>query len=109
MDALKNFTSDRWYKMVIAVSVFFLFVSLVVPLQVVPNAAVILMSFGGFVFGIGEWINHPKRASLFNAGGGTIGTATRYSREWHPGGIFLDAAGIALFAWGCYILIATLS
>jgi len=107
-ELLKNLALDRWYKVLIVASFALLVLSLTTPVLVIPNAALALMSLGGFLFGIGEWINHPKRVQVQTGYGGLM-KWTSFARIWHPGGIALDIGGAASFIWGAYIAVATLS
>ena len=61
---LKNLVLDYWYKMLILVSVILLITSLTVPLQVIPNGSLALMSVGGFLIGMGELVNHPYQEAV---------------------------------------------
>lgn len=95
---------DRWYVMLLIVSVFFLFVGLTMPLQVVPNAALIAISFGGFLAGLGEVINHPRRLYVGMVVGRAATVKTRERRP-HPGGIALVAVGIAFALLGAVLIV----
>ncbi|KAB2910263.1 MAG: hypothetical protein F9K29_25230 [Hyphomicrobiaceae bacterium] len=92
---LDNFQITTWYKAVIAASVLVLIAALAAGR---PNVA--MVALGGFLFGIGQWINHPKRIGF--APGYKI---TKTSREASAPGLFLEGVGILLIAWGAYRLL----
>jgi len=60
----KNLTLEYWYKMLILMSFVLLVVSLIFPIQMIPNGALALLSLGGFFIGTGEWINHPYQEAV---------------------------------------------
>jgi len=89
---LKNLTLDYWYKMLIPICVGLFVLSLTVPLQVIPNGALMLISIGGFLIGTGEWINHPYQEWVHPS---MTRKYISYSRKTCTGGLFL-AAGLAV-------------
>lgn len=98
IDSIRNFTIDRWYKLLALVSAGLLVVSLTVPLQV-PNKPVVLIALGGFLFGLGQWINHPLQEQI---GGGF--KISGYPRRSHPGGVITEIVGTVLAACGIWLL-----
>jgi len=96
--ALKNFALDYWYKLMILISFILMLVALLVPIQAIPNIALLLMSFGGVVAGMGEWVNHPLQTRL--APGVKI---TSYNRRNCTGGVLAVIAGVLCFLGGVWI------
>ncbi|MCL2656859.1 MAG: hypothetical protein FWD62_05445 [Betaproteobacteria bacterium] len=106
VELLKNLKLDHWYKMLLLACFGLLVLSLTVPLQVIPNAVLMLMSLGGFLVGMGEWINHPYHAR-FNPVFGVVIEGRLHKP--HVGGIALDVVGAVFVAWGLWKLIVALS
>jgi len=99
---LKNLSLDSWYKMLILLSVILLITSLTVPIQVLPNGALALMAIGGFLIGMGEWINHPYREY--------VDPYLRYKVSGHPrspcvGGVVADILGVLSFIAGLVVAV----
>jgi len=93
---------EHWYQMVIAASFALLVISLVVPLQGVPNAAVQLLALAGMCIGTGEWINHPLQTS--------VDPHLRYKIWGYPRhatalGVSFDLAGALLFMLGVRLIV----
>jgi len=104
LSVLKALIVDRWYIMLLIVSVFFLFIGLTMPVQVIPNAALVAISFGGFLAGLGEVINHPRRlyvGMMFDR----LATVKTRERRAHRGGIALVVAGIAFALLGVALIV----
>ncbi len=105
-EILKNLSLEYWYKMLI-LACFGLFVlSITVPLQGIPNAALALISMGGFFIGMGEWINHPYRERIHLERNIKI---FGHPRSPKFGGLALDVVGAIAVIWGAWKLIRALS
>ncbi|WP_186137940.1 hypothetical protein [Burkholderia gladioli] len=96
-DFLKNFALDYWYKMLIAASIFFMVIALTVKIYAVPNAALFLLATGGFLIGMGEWVNHPYQERINLDHGFKV---TGHPRRPRIGGVTLDFVGAILLAIG---------
>jgi hypothetical protein len=96
---LQALVVDSWYKAIIVVSVVFLLVAITVDLKGVENRTVMLLSFGAFFVGIGEWINHPLQVRV-------IPGAKITSHNRLPGllGSLFDVLGFLLVCLGVYPL-----
>jgi|SRR5580704_11137816 hypothetical protein len=58
-DILKDFPLTAWYKVILAIAAPCLFIVLA------TSRDTLAIFFGGWcLFGIGQWINHPKRISI---------------------------------------------
>jgi hypothetical protein len=79
VDTLKNFQITAWYKVIVAIGAACLFIVLG------QQRDTLAIFFGGWcLFGVGEWINHPKR--VYPKGGALV---TDVSRDaWWLGWIF---------------------
>jgi hypothetical protein len=104
---LSKLTLDYWYKviMVVCVVVFLLAgVGILKAFPVPPTAAI---SAGGFFVGLGEWINHPLQTTIMHATayqpGGVL---TGHPRSNKTIGVAFVALGVALVAWGAYLIVA---
>jgi hypothetical protein len=98
LEGLKNFAVDYWYKLLALVSVVVLVLGLTVPLQV-PNRPVVLIAIGGFLFGLGQWINHPYQERV-----GPGFKIHGHPRVNHPGGVLTEIVGMGLVGWGVWRL-----
>lgn len=96
---LKNFAIDYWYKMLIVVSFAFMVIALTLKIYAIPNAALFLLAFGGFLIGMGEWVNHPyqERINLDYSF-----KVTGHPRRPKLGGIALDIFGSVVLAFGMF-------
>jgi hypothetical protein len=101
LEGLKNFAVDYWYKLLALVSVAVLVLGLTVPLQV-PNKPVVLIALGGFLFGLGQWINHPYQEQI-----GVGFKISGHPRKNHLGGVLTEIVGAALVVWGVWLLTTT--
>ncbi|WP_186269993.1 hypothetical protein [Burkholderia gladioli] len=105
-DFLKNFALDYWYKMLIAASLVFMVIALTVKIYAIPNAALFLLATGGFLIGMGEWVNHPYQEALSPDRSFKI---TGHLRRPKVGGLALDAVGALLLVAGAVkVLLATI-
>lgn len=93
---------EHWYKMLIAASFALLVISLTLPLQGVPNAAVQLFSLAGMCIGTGEWINHPLQTAV---DWHMRYTLTGYPRKASLAGVLFDVAGALLLGFGAWVLL----
>jgi len=96
---MKSLALDHWYKVVIWIGVAAMGLSLTIPLQV-PNLAVLLMGAGAFIFGIGQWINHPLQTRM--AG---VYKLSSHNRLTSAGGIVAEVVGLAILSAGIYVLL----
>lgn len=101
MDALSNllktFTIDYWYKMLLIASLAFMVISLTMKIYAIPNNVLFLLAFGGFLIGMGEWINRPYQERI------NLDYSYKISgrpRRPKVGGIALDLVGAALVVIG---------
>jgi hypothetical protein len=99
MQAVKRFVASHWYKATVVLSAPPFLLALTLPLNM-GNRAIAMIAAGIFLFGIGEWINHPP--------------ATQYAfdhRTSHQprvasfGGILMDLLGLYLLMWGLVMML----
>jgi len=104
---LSKLALDYWYQvlMVVCVVIFLLAGAGILKAFPVPPTAAI--SAGGFFIGLGEWINHPLQTAIMRATayqpGGVI---TGHPRSNKFIGVAFVALGVALVAWGGYLIVA---
>ena len=89
---------DHWSKGVAAA-----FAALSLASVAISNQYIFITSLGGFLFGIGEWINHPHQTSI-------VSPAASGYPGWLKGdgclrrnsfyGVFIAALGAILFCFG---------
>lgn len=95
---LKSLQITNWYKAVIAISAPILFLAIAKDKDIVA-----IISCGTLVFGIGEWINHPKSFEHRAAPAlGRFVLITDYPWKPKPFGIVLDLVGLVLIGYGLY-------
>lgn len=83
-DVLKNFPITTWYKVVLGIAAPCLFIVLW------QDRDTLAIFFGGWcLFGVGQWINHPKR--VYKKGDALV---TDVSRDASWLGWILEIAGI---------------
>jgi len=104
-DLLKNISLDYWYKLMIVIGLFFLTISLTVPVQMISNAALALMALGTMLVGIGEWVNHPFQSAI-NLGLGI--EINHHNRRNHPGGVVTVIVGLVVFIAGAVVAFMSL-
>ena len=92
---LNGIDFDRWYVVVIVISLVVL-LACVVARQ--PTYS--LIAVGVLLFGIGELIQHPMRQALIPRG-----IITNRTRQWSVFGTLWNIAGIAAAARGVYLLL----
>ena len=79
-----------WYHVLIAASIFFLFLSLTIPFVGIDNSMVQKLSLGTFFIGLGEWKNHPIQTRYIPNGD----IATSYPRNNSISGWVLNIIGL---------------
>ena len=95
---LKSLQITNWYKAVIAISAPILFLAIAKDKDIVA-----IISCGTLVFGIGEWINHPKSVEHRPAPAlGRFVLITDY--PWKPKllGVVFDLAAVILVGYGLF-------
>jgi hypothetical protein len=96
---LKDFPITAWYKALLAIAAACLIIVLA------TQRFDLVIFFGGWVlFGIGEWINHPKRVSLQKTQAGQA-KVTDVSREASWSGRIFEIAGVLLILLGIAAII----
>lgn len=93
---LSKLKLDQYYKVILVVSAFTLFLSLKSPLMV-SNDLVSIISVGFLLIGIGEWINHPAETTVTSLCKITVRNRTNTKI-----GTVLDLIGIAVIGFGIY-------
>jgi hypothetical protein len=100
---LSKLALDYWYQVLMVVSIVVFLLSAAGVLKALPTVPTLLISFGGFWIGLGEWVNHPLQTKVYPGNAyypGLIGTG-------HPrspnaiGNLFLFL-GFVLVAAGIY-------
>lgn len=92
---------DEWYKAAIAAGAV-----IAVPAVTTGNTPAFLCGVGLVLFGVGEFINHPRRSQLLgNEFGDVVGTRTSRARDPRLFGYALDVGGLALLVYGISLLI----
>jgi len=104
---LSRLTLDYWYQvlMVVCVLVFLLGgAGILKEFPVAPTAAI---SAGGFFVGLGEWINHPLQTTIRHKTIYQPGCViTGHPRNNKITGVAFAALGVALVAYGVYLIVA---
>ncbi len=95
MDLLKNFTPDTWYKLFIYAALLALITSLITEIKSININGIRLISLGCFLFGIGEWINHPLHLDER-----TNGILSYRDRKLCFLGVIFDSIGIIIIITG---------
>lgn len=96
---ITDWSSDRWYIAVVIAGGVLAAAGAASPVGEDLKRALVLVGVGGFLFGVGEWIQHPRRERI-----GPSFKLTGFPRQMHPGGLLLDIAGIALLCRGLWLL-----
>ncbi len=94
---LSKLKLDQYYKVILAVAAFTLFLSLKFPLMV-SNDLVSTISVGFLLIGIGEWINHPAETTVTSQYRITV--RNRVNTKL---GTVLDFIGVVVIGVGIYI------
>lgn len=101
MDILKELKIDDWYKIFIIVGSAALIAGLTVQLTI-DSTIVVVFSLAAISIGLGEWINHPIRTSIYPPGQ-ILPTYTKiesYKRKPSLLGILFDIGGGVLCVVG---------
>lgn len=104
---LSKLALDHWYQVLMVVGIVVFILAGMGVLKAFPVAPTALISLGGFLVGVGEWINHPLQTALMPATarfpGGVI---TGHPRSPKVIGVAFDILGLALIGIGFYKLLA---
>ncbi|TOE56360.1 hypothetical protein CGJ40_23265 [Vibrio parahaemolyticus] len=95
---LSTLKLDQYYKVILVVSAFALFLSLKCPLMV-SNDVVSTISVGFLLIGIGEWINHPAETTITPQYRITVRNRTNTKI-----GTVLDLIGLAVIGVGVFYI-----
>lgn len=102
---LSKVALDHWYQVLMVAGLAVFLANGAGLLKAYPAGPVGLVSLGCFFFGMGEWMNHPRRTELHPA---TLHRpafkVTRFPRNPGAAGVAVDALGIALIVYGVYRL-----
>lgn len=96
MESLSKWDLQHWWKLLAAAGA--LMAASSAPAIFVPG---VLMGLGLLFVGIGEWINHPIQ---MKRSGGVI--TESYPWRFSVTGVVFDTAGIGLFCFGLFRLLA---
>src|SRR5262249_19255567 len=97
-DVIKNLQITTWYKAVVAVMGPAFLIALVA-----QRDGLAMLFAGGFLFGVGGWINHPKKEIEIRPMAGQWAKVTDVPRRANWFGTLLQLIGIALMAYGTYL------
>jgi hypothetical protein len=100
MQKVRQLVVNHWYKAITITSAPPFLLALSLPLNI-SNRAIAMIAAGIFLFGVGEWINHPPPMQY----------AFDYQMSRQPrvasfGGILMDLLGLYLLMWGMVMLLA---
>jgi hypothetical protein len=97
--AVKRLVANYWYKAIVVLSAPPFLLALTLPLNM-NNRSIAMIAAGIFLFGVGEWINHPPRPAY--AFDHPTSNATRVASM---GGLLMDLLGLYLLTWGIVMLL----
>jgi len=97
---LAEFISEYWYKMVMLIGFVLLVIGLTMPIQAIPNIALVLIALGTFLIGLGEWLNHPHRVRFNPHLHFQIHVR---SRKNSLGGVLTVISGVAVVGFGIVV------
>lgn len=98
---LAKLSLDYWYKVLIVAGAFVFLLNGGGLLPAYPTGATAMLSAGVFLWGIGEWINHPYQEVLtLDPYGRPTGKISGYRRNPKIIGIAFDIAGFLLIGFG---------
>jgi hypothetical protein len=101
---LKSFALDTWYKALMYAGALLFAVGLTVNVRGITNGEALLIGFGFFAIGLGEWKNH-KVASWFKPPNVYTGPAAFMEapvRKADALGLFLDFCGVVSLCIGVW-------
>ncbi len=105
VNPLSNLVLDSWYKVLMVVGMFVFLLTAAGVLSVLPAVPSLLISLGIFLFGLGEWVNHPLQTGLLSATAfHPAGIVTSYPRRFSVAGCIFDLIGLGLLGAGVYRL-----
>jgi hypothetical protein len=96
--AVKQFVAGHWYKAIAVLSAPPFLLALTLPLNM-NNRAIAMIASGIFLFGVGEWINHPPPTQY------AFDHQMSQARVASFGGILMDLLGLYLLVWGIVMLL----
>jgi hypothetical protein len=94
---LSGLKIDHWWHAFTVTGAAGFIAAIAVEPKVIPQRDLILLSLSLFIFGVGQWINHPLQERIVP--GFKI---TGYHRSVHPLGICLELLGCVIFAIEVY-------
>lgn len=94
---LSKVALDYWYQVLMVVGIFIFILAGAGLLKVFPPVPTSLISLGVFLFGLGEWANHPLQARIH-----PVGIIRGHPRNPRPIGIAFDVVGASLIIFGGY-------
>ena len=95
-DTLKDFPITAWYKLLLAIAAPCLFIALG------TYRDTLAIFFGGWcLFGIGAWINHPKRVE-YRPAKGFWAKITNVSRDANALGRTFEITGLLVIAYSFF-------
>ncbi len=94
---------DHWYKVMIGIGGFVFLLNGAGLLPAYPTGATALIAIGVFLWGIGEWINHPYQEILLPGNfGQAIAKLSGHPRKASGLGIIFDVIGLGSIAFGIF-------
>src|ERR1044072_5956234 len=90
---LSGLKIDHWWHAFTVLGAAGIIASMTIKSNVVSNRDALLLSLGFFLFGVGQWINHPLQTRLE----GSL-KFTGYHRSPYPLGLVLEFLGCIIFA-----------
>lgn len=103
---LSKLALDYWYQVLIVAGLAVFLLTGAGLLKEFPTLPTAMISLGTFLFGVGEWINHPLQTSL-RAGSAYFPAAVvrGHPRNGRVIGYVFDIAGVAAITLGIYRLV----
>jgi hypothetical protein len=104
---LSKLKLDYWYHVLMVVGVVAFLAAGTGVLKEFPTVPTALISLGVFLFGLGEWMNHPLKTAIREGNAfHPIQVISGYPRSNKPLGMLFDLLGLGLAGWGVVKLIA---
>jgi hypothetical protein len=94
---LSGLKVDHWWHAFTVVGAFGMMVALATKNNVIGPRDALMFFLSLFLFGMGQWINHPIQVTLVPAG-----KITGYNRRTKPLGLCLEVIGCVIFAVEVY-------
>lgn len=106
-DPLPSLAQANWYKALIVASYVTFVLGCIDLLPAGPAAPTILASLGGFLIGVGEWINHTTETQLISASvSGPAYQLRRTIRQPVTLGSIFNAIGAVLVGNGLIVVVS---